>query len=109
MLVRPVLSICFFLVLSIILIILPFSAQGQVFCLERAIFAAQLLKEFQERPIAIGISNDKTKIIEIFASSQGETFTIAFTTEQELTCSVMAGIQWLNLVHNLNPISRIVR
>jgi hypothetical protein len=109
MLAGSFLSICSFLVLSIILMILPFSVQGQIFCLERPVFAAHLLKEFQERPIAIGISNDKTKIIEIFASSQGETFTIVFTTEQGLTCSVIAGKKWLNLAHNLNPISRIVR
>lgn len=107
MLVGSSLSIYSLLALIMILIVWPLSVQGQAFCLKRPTFAAELLREYQESPIAVGISNDKTKIIEVFASPQGATFTIAFTTAQGLTCPIIAGKKWLNLAKNLNYTSRI--
>lgn len=100
-------SIYFFLILSIALIMWPFSVQGQTFCLERTAFAADLFKEFKEIPIAIGISMDKTRIIEIFVSPKGETFTIVFTTATGMTCPLVAGERWLDISKSRKHISRI--
>ena len=100
-------SIYFFLILSIALIMWPFSVQGQTFCLERTAFAADLFKEFKEIPIAMGISMDKTRIIEIFVSPKGETFTIVFTTATGMTCPLVAGERWLDISKSQKHTSRI--
>lgn len=107
MLVGPPLSIYLIVLLGIILVIWPFSVQSQAFCLKRSTFVAELFREFKETPVAIGISNDKTQIIEVFASPQGATFTIAFTTVKGFTCPIMAGKKWLNVSNTLSYTTRI--
>jgi type IV pilus biogenesis protein CpaD/CtpE len=107
MLAAPPFSIYLIIFLGMILVIWPFSVQSQAFCLERSAFVAELFREFKETPVAIGISNDKTQIIEVFASPQGETFTIAFTTVKGFTCPIMAGKKWLNVANTLNFTTRI--
>lgn len=54
----------------------------------------ELKEQFQEVPISIGLADDK--IIEIFASSNGKTFTIVFTTKEGITCPIVAGENWIN-------------
>lgn len=88
-------SLIYFVVAVIILNSLPFVVQAQIFCLKRELVIKELKKEFNEVPVSIGVVGER--IIEIFASPNGETFTIVFTTQQGLTCPIAAGENWMNL------------
>jgi hypothetical protein len=87
------LSICLLLT-GIFLISWPLAVQGQALCISRSDMAKELLEQFQEVPISIGLAGNK--IIEIFASPRGKTFTIVFTTQQGITCPIVAGENWMN-------------
>jgi hypothetical protein len=87
-------SSLYFAVAVILLSSLPSAVQAQALCLKRETMIKELKKQFNEVPISIGLAGDK--IIEIFASPNGETFTIIFTTKEGITCPIAAGEDWVN-------------
>ena len=54
----------------------------------------ELKNQFHEVPVSIGVVGER--IIEIFASPNGETFTLVFTTKKGITCPIAAGEDWVN-------------
>ena len=59
-------------------------------------FVVQVAEEYQETLVGFGLLSDN-KIFEVFASSEGATFTIVFTTPEGLTCPIGAGQDWRNV------------
>jgi len=86
----------FWLVLAIILITWPMTVKGQTFCMKHTDFVAQVAREFQETLVGFGILSDK-RVIAVFASPRGATFTLAFTTPEGLTCPIGAGNNWRHI------------
>lgn len=66
----------------------PASAQG--LCGPHAEVVAQLLKLYQERSVAAGMSANGTTI-EVLSSPEGRTWTALVTTQSGNTCVVMSG------------------
>ena len=86
----------FWLLLAIILITWPMTVKGQTFCMKHTDFVAQVAREFQETLAGFGILSDK-RVIAVFASPRGATFTLAFTTPEGLTCPIGAGNNWRHI------------
>jgi len=86
----------FWFILIVILITWPFAVRGQPFCMKHSDFVAKVAEEYQETLVGFGLLSDN-KIFEVFASSEGATFTIVFTTPEGLTCPIGAGQGWRNV------------
>jgi hypothetical protein len=85
----------YFVTALILLTFLPLAVQAQAFCLKREEMVKELKDQFHEIPISIGIIENK--ILEIFSSPNGRTFTIVFTTKEGITCPIVAGKNLVNL------------
>ena len=83
----------FWLVLAVLLITWPLPVKGQAFCMKHSEFVAEVAREFQETLAGFGILSDK-RVIAVFASPRGATFTVVFTTPEGLTCPIGAGNNW---------------
>jgi len=86
----------FWLILAVLLITWPFAVQGQSFCMKHSDFVAEVAREFQETLVGFGLLSDN-RIFEVFASSEGATFTIVVTTPEGITCPIGAGQGWRNV------------
>ncbi len=62
-------------------------------CGPRATLTDQLLNKYKETPVAMGLVNETT-MVEVFASDDGETFTIVTSNARGLTCILGAGNGW---------------
>jgi hypothetical protein len=73
----------------------PASAQQQPapICIKRAELLNQLENQFNESPVAMGVT-DSGSLIEIYSSSDGATWTIGLTMPNGLTCLVATGQNW---------------
>ena len=56
-------------------------------------FVAEVAREFQETLAGFGILSDK-RVIAVFASPRGATFTVVFTTSEGITCPIGSGNNW---------------
>jgi hypothetical protein len=56
-------------------------------------FVEQVAREFRETLAGFGILSDK-RVIAVFASPRGATFTLVFTTPEGLTCPIGSGKNW---------------
>ena len=65
-------------------------------CNPREEVATALEREYLEVPVHMGLANNGT-IVEVFASPNGETFTIVYTRPDGRTCGMVAGKNWENL------------
>jgi hypothetical protein len=55
--------------------------------------AQALAKDFAEKPVAFGLQSDGT-LLQIFASSSGETWTVVLTDASGKSCLVAEGVRW---------------
>jgi len=60
-------------------------------------FVAEAAREFQETLAGFGILSDK-RILGVFASPGGATFTVVFTTPEGLTCPIGSGKNWRHVL-----------
>ena len=59
-------------------------------------FVAKVAREFQETLVGYGILSDQ-RILGVFASPKGVTFTVVYTTPEGITCPIGAGRNWRNV------------
>lgn len=69
----------------------PVNAQST--CGSRAELVRHLARNFHEAPAAAGIA-DNGALLEVFASRDGETWTVAVTLPNGIACLVATGQQW---------------
>jgi hypothetical protein len=62
-------------------------------CGPRADLVAHLADKYREAPIAIARTDDG-QVIEVFASPQGETWSVVVTTAIGVSCLVVSGQDW---------------
>jgi len=86
----------FWIVLILALITWPLAVQGQSFCMKHSAFVAKVAQEFQETLVGYGILSDK-RVLGVFASPRGATFTVVYTTPEGVTCPIGAGRNWRNV------------
>ncbi len=68
-------------------------AEPQPTCIKRAELLQQLAAKFSEKPVAAGIA-DNGMLLEVYASLKGETWTVAMTLPNGVTCLVASGQEW---------------
>ncbi len=83
------------ILVSMLVALFPLTANANVnACGARSKFLEYLSANFDEVPVAIGLTADG-KVLEVFASGRG-TWTILVTMPAGATCSVMSGEAWFN-------------
>lgn len=68
-------------------------ASGQEACGERAKFMTNLANNFNEQPVAMGLTN-KGAVIEVFSSNKSGSWTFLVTMPSGITCVVASGSGW---------------
>tara|TARA_B100000315_G_C14532197_1_gene566748 strand:+ start:1171 stop:1473 length:303 start_codon:yes stop_codon:yes gene_type:complete len=71
-------------------------AQQAALCGDRAEAVASLEKKYSEKPVSIGLASNGA-VLEVFASEAG-TFTIVMTYPNGISCLIVAGENWENMV-----------
>lgn len=79
---------------------MPAAAQNQCTTHDRVL--AFLAGRYQEAPVAAGIT-DKGRLIEVFATDDGATWTIVETNPQGWSCLMAGGEGWRSLEEALDP------
>ncbi len=69
-------------------------------CGEREKIINVLKKDYNEAPLAMGLSQKSTEAFEIFTSDKG-TWTVMMTMSNGMTCIMAAGHSWENLPKEL--------
>ncbi len=68
-------------------------------CLPRVDVLNQLAQRYGEAPVAAGLTNGGSGMVEVLTTGDGRTWTIIVTSPQGLSCLVAAGQGW----RRLNP------
>lgn len=76
---------------------LPVAAQAPT-CVKRTDLIQHLANQYHETPVAVGIA-DNGALLEVFVSTEGETWTVAVTLPSGVTCLIATGQQWQDLPH----------
>ncbi len=90
------LPIALYFIAVIALMLLPFAADAQespVVCGPWETARKLLEKEYHETIVGSGIINDKTVVV-VFASDDGETFTMLSLAANGIACKLMVGGGW---------------
>ena len=90
------------IVLAIFACFFPFSVsvadvQQPISCDERLTFVKELSRAFGEKPVATALTNGGL-VLEVFASQNGETWTILITAPDGCTFGLADGIWWTGYV-----------
>jgi hypothetical protein len=75
--------------------VVPAQAQAPA-CVKRADLIKHLENKYHEAPAAVGLA-DNGALLEVFASKQGETWTVTVTMPNGISCMVATGQQWQDL------------
>lgn len=68
-------------------------ALADVICQPRSVFVEHLKEEYDEHPQALGLTND-ARLIEVFATPDGKTWTMLITNARGISCVVVSGQNW---------------
>lgn len=88
------------LVFVTVLLLAPDSRAQQSLCLDREKLAETLVGRYSEKPVAAGLDSGG-KLLEIFASGEGGSWTMAVTSPEGISCVIATGEQWLSGVKPL--------
>ncbi len=69
-------------------------ALAEVFCAPRAEFIEKLKEDYAEAPVAYGLTNANDRLIELFTSKDGETWTLIINYPNGPSCMITAGHSW---------------
>lgn len=64
-------------------------------------FVEELAEGYSEAPIAHGLANANDRLIELFASENGETWTLIITFPNGQSCLITAGHNWIETLPKL--------
>lgn len=81
--------------LAVVLSIATGAAAQSDFCLERDKLVEALDGKYSEKPIAAGLDS-AGKLLEVFATGDGATWTMIMTAPGGTSCIVAAGEKWLS-------------
>jgi hypothetical protein len=71
----------------------PAMAQGQSACTQSHDITKLLSDDFSELPVAFGVQRDGS-LMQIYASKQGNTWTVVLTKPEGVSCIVAEGVRW---------------
>ena len=79
--------------LFIALIASPPVAAGHAICNPRSAFVEHLKEKYDEQPLAFGLNNDG-RLVELFGTLDGETWTLLITDARGISCVITSGEDW---------------
>jgi len=65
------------------------------------VFVQKLAEGYSEAPIGHGLTNANDRLIELFASKDGKTWTLIITYPNGQSCSIIAGHNWFETLPKL--------
>ena len=68
-------------------------AVADVICNPRSVIVEHLKKEYGEQPLMFGLNNDG-RVIELFVTPNGATWTLLVTNMRGISCVVTSGETW---------------
>ncbi len=71
------------------------TAEAATPCGPRNLVLATLASNYQERPVAMGLSNSG-RLLELMVSQDGKSWTVVTTSPEGVSCVLDAGAEWLN-------------
>ena len=77
------------------LLALPSAALAQSPCLPRDKMVDHLANRYNERPVSMGLEISG-KLIELFTTADGSTWTLVMIMPDGPACVVAAGVEWMN-------------
>lgn len=83
----------------------PAKAQTGPACVPRDVFVQGLKQEFHEAPVAMALTEDG-QLLEVFASQEGNSWTIAITLPSGMSCLVLSGSDWQAKLPQLTKFER---
>lgn len=69
-------------------------------CNPRSNFVEHLKEKYNEQPLAVGLNNDG-RVLELFGTSDGKTWTLIITDPAGISCVVTSGESWQKTVSKL--------
>ena len=81
-------------VLVAIALVLASPALAQLLCAPRDAIVEKLKNDYAETPVAHGLMNANDRLLELFASEGGKTWTLLATYPNGESCVVTAGHDW---------------
>ena len=83
------------LAFAALIFLAPDSRAQESLCLDREKLAQTLDGRYSEKPIAAGLDS-AGKLLEIFASGDGTSWTMTVTSPEGVSCVIATGEQWLS-------------
>ena len=77
------------------LLALPSAALAQSPCLPRDKMIDHLANRYNERPVSMGLEGSG-KLIELFTTADGSTWTLVMSAPNGPACVVAAGVEWMS-------------
>jgi hypothetical protein len=72
---------------------MPAAAETPSACAQPEKIADLLHKDYLEKPVAFGVQGDGS-LMQVFASREGNTWTVVMTTPRGVSCIVAEGTRW---------------
>ena len=73
--------------------LIAFEAQAQPACMSHGKMVDLLSGRYSEQRVSVGLETSG-RLIELFATADGETWTMVMTTPNGVTCVIAAGLEW---------------
>ena len=83
------------LAFTALIFLAPDSRAQESVCLDREKLAQTLDGRYSEKPVAAGLDS-AGKLLEVFASGDGASWTMTVTTPEGISCVIATGEQWLS-------------
>ena len=81
--------------LATLMVLVGTSVQAQQACGPRDTVVSHLLDKYDEVQVAVGLMDSSSRLVEVFASPDGATFTILSSTSNGMTCMLSSGTNFL--------------
>jgi len=75
-------------------------ALADVICTPRSAFVEHLKEKYDEQPLAFGLNNDD-RVLEVFGTPNGKTWTMLITDAHGISCVVTSGENWQKVAPKL--------
>ncbi len=82
--------------LFLLALLLPLSAEAAPLCGKRADLVGALENQYAEQPVSIAVTDDN-RLLEVFRTKDGTTWTLLVTEPKGRTCVVTTGEDWTDL------------
>ena len=81
-------------------------ALAQVICPPRSVLVEHLKEKYNEEPLAFGLNNDG-RVLELFGTPGGKTWTMLITDARGMSCVVTSGENWRKALPKLLKPTRV--